>query len=329
MLACPACNRRGRRAGAGPAHCSPYCPIDQRCVQAHRSNVSGFKLIQIPDAHELMGNPSGWPSAPTSGTPNSNNKQGQRPGHGRGGAGQTKHQPSSPITASLSRQLLECGAQLPVPMCLGPDSSGQSSPTRRQPSLNSLAWNTAPGTWHRPCKGCRCTPQTWTTNWLWCATHVLRRQNSMRCACSLTSRGCNSSPKIHKVQSHFALKGLADNSGGPAQLQQRPAVVSRASFEALQKIQLTHERRHTGPLQHNQRAPTNSATFGHPRLGKSWPEGKRQPKALAKNQKAAGPRPVKHGSGPWKKKPAGALKPYERQWRGRDHRRRPVFRAAL
>lgn len=293
-------------------------------------NVSGFKLIQIPDAHELMGQ-SIW-LAFSANIWNTKLKQ-QNKANAQAMVevklGQTKAPAFKPDEASLSRQLLECTVlNYPVPMCLGPDSSGQEQPNPAPAfPFNSLAWNN--GTRHmaqtlqKAAAAHRKTLGHELAVVLPDPVGYAAELNALRLLAH--QQGLQLKPEDqHKVQSHFALKGLADNVADLRSFNNVAAVVSRASFEALQKSSPQRMKDATWePLQHNQRPSPNQ-------LGRLWTPQARQKlaeqaptfKALAKKEIEKGYDP--QASQAWfqalEEKTRKALKPYERQWlQGRDH----------
>ena len=190
--------------------------------------------------------------------------------------GQTKAPAFKPDEASLSRQLLECTVlNYPVPMCLGPDSSGQEQPNPAPAfPFNSLAWNNGSRHMAQTCKRLPLhTAKPWATNWPWCCLTpwaYAAELNALRLLAH--QQGCNSSPKTStRCRATLRSKVWPTTWRTCAASTTCPAVVSRASFEALQNPAPTHERRHLGALaaQTSVPAPTNWADFGHPRLGKA------------------------------------------------------------
>lgn len=293
-------------------------------------NVSGFKLIQIPDAHELMGQAI-W-LAFSANLWNTKLKQ-QNKANAQAMVevklGQTKAPAFKPDEANLSRQVLECMVlNYPVPMCLGPDSNGQEPPNPAPAfPFNSLAWNN--GSRHMAetlQKAAAAHPKT--------LGHELAvvlpdpvgyaaELNALRLIAH--QQGLQLKPEDqHKVQSHFALKGLADNVADLRSFNNVAAVVSRASFEALQKSSPQRMKDATWePLQQNERPGPNQ-------LGRLWTPQARQKlaeqaptfKTLAKKEIEKGYDP--QASQAWfqalEDKTRKALEPYERQWlQGRDH----------
>jgi hypothetical protein len=128
----------------------------------------------------------------------------------------------------------------------------------------------------------------------------------------------------HKLQSHFVLRGLVDNVADLRALNNVAPVLSRASFEALQK---TSPQRMQGATWE---ALTENERPSLQQVGRMWSPQARQGlaqqapqfKALAKKEIEAGYDPA--ASQAWVQaladKTAQALAPFEQQWlTGRDH----------
>ena len=112
-------------------------------------NVSGFKLIQIPDAHELMGQ-SIWLafSANLWSTKLKKQNKANPQAMVEIKLGEAKAPAFKPDETSLRRQVLECNAgNYPVPMCAAPNRDGHEPPNPAPAfPFNSLVWDN--GTQH-------------------------------------------------------------------------------------------------------------------------------------------------------------------------------------
>lgn len=112
-------------------------------------NASGFKLIQIPDAHELMGQ-SIWLafSANLWSTKLKKQNKANPQAMVEIKLGDAKAPAFKPDETSLRRQVLECNAgNYPVPMCAAPNRDGHEPPNPAPAfPFNSLVWDN--GTQH-------------------------------------------------------------------------------------------------------------------------------------------------------------------------------------
>ncbi|TBO27689.1 hypothetical protein EYS42_16415 [Aquabacterium lacunae] len=276
-------------------------------------NASGFKLIQIPDAHELMGQ-SVWLAF----SANLWSAKLKRQNKANPQAmveiklGEAKAPAFKPDEASLRSQVLECSAlKYAAPAFPFNSLAGGDGTKHMAETLHKAASH------HAKTKGRELAVV------LPDPVGYAAELNALRLTADRL--GLQLSPTDqHKLQSHFTLEGLSNNVADLRAVNNVAPVLSKASFESLQK---------SSPLRMQDAAwvPLNDNERPSPQqMGRMWtPKAREQLRLQTPAFKARAKAEIEKGYDPqasvkWvqalEEKTRKALEPYERQWlAGRDH----------
>lgn len=292
-------------------------------------NVSGFKLIQIPDAHDLMGKTI-WLAFSANLWSDKLKKQNKANPQVMvpiklGAVAAPSFQPTA---EALKQQVLECNVlNYPVPMCVAPigEGSAQSNPLPTFP-FNSLAGDDG-------------TQRMATTLQKAAAKHnkttghelavvlpdpvgFAAELNGTRLQADRLLQQLNPADE-HKLQSHFALLGLINNVADIRGLNNVAPVISRASFEQLQKSSPARMQGATWePLQDSGRpSPQQQGRMWTPQARQTFEKQAPEFEARARKEIESGYNP--EASQAWLdgllERTRNALAPYEQDWlTGRD-----------